>query len=212
VAEKIEIKKTLKYEPTMSVMVIEAGDMERALNKVLNPLIKGYRGCHLEFEKQSTPGGVTIQFPKFIIAIDKFSESIHREQNPRMAQMLGSQSSFALKDFVREILSNFIIEKHEMSIREKQKSITVVLNFFKCMQQMFENNNDYRIKYDHVEYYKTKFSPEVKRYIWLHQMEGSLREEFEKHQKEQIDNRPDNFFYDNNYEEEEPDEEYNTDM
>jgi hypothetical protein len=157
-----------------------------------------------------------VQFPKFVIAIDKFSDSVIREANPKMAFILGSTTSFSLKDSVKEVLKGFIIERDELVIREKQKSITVTLNFFKCLQQIFEDNTDYRIKYDGVDYYRNRFNPEVKRYVWLSRVEGSLREDLEKAQKSYRNEQmgSDNFFYDGEFSEEGDDDDdmYNTDM
>lgn len=214
-AEKgIEVKKTLKYQPSISRMVIEAGELEMGLNKALNPLIKGYKGCHLQIEKQTVPGGSVVQFPRFIIAIDKFSDSVTKESP--LAYILGSTTSFSLKESVKEVLRNFIVEKEELTVREKQKSITVTLNFFKCLQQIFEDNEDFKIKYDSVDYFKTKFNPEIKRYIWLSRVEGSLREDLERAQKTYMEGQRglSNFFYDGDYEEEGDDDEdiYNTNM
>lgn len=213
-AEKVEVRKTLKYEPFMSVMVVEAGELERGLNKALNPLIKGYRGCRLEIVKQQAPGGLVIQVPRFIISIDKFSDSVGREMNAKMAFILGSRSSFSLKDSVKDVLKNFIIEDEELVIREKQKAITITLNFFKCMQQIFEDNMDYRIKYDHVDYQKTRFNPEVKRYVWLNRIEGSMRNEFDKLKKSYQSGNDNNFMFDADYEneDEDDDDDYNTEM
>lgn len=209
-AEKIEVKKTIKFEPTMSAMVIEAGDLEKALNRALRPMINGYQGCRLHIRKQVAPGGIVVQYPSFIISIDKFSESVDREQSPKLGFMLGAKSAFGIKQKVKDIVKNFVFEEEELDIFEKPKAICIKLNFFRCLQQIFENNSDYRIKYERVDYYTTRFDKQTYRYVWLTQMEGSLREEFEKNMRKQNDDNKNGFFYNSDYEEEDDDNDYNS--
>lgn len=200
----VEIKKTLKFEPLTSQMVIEANDLEKGLNRALSPHIRGYRGCHLRVQKRQMPDGTMFQFPMFIISIDKSSEGINRETNSKMAYIMGSRSAFNLTTATRNVLKNLVIEENELAPRERRKVITVTLNFFKCLQQIFEDNEDYRIKFEGVDYDKQRFNKEIRRYIILTRYEAPMRAEIAKMKNY---NKNDNHFNLNDYVDEWDDEE-----